>query len=195
MRKLVLLFDMDAILIDLLRPWLAWYNQTHDDKLTVDDIPGYNLENHVKCTPDQLYEFFTIERYESCPPLPGAAESLEKLHHEGHDIVISTATAGNTAQAKWTLAKKVAPFLKNSNIMVGSRKELIKGDVFVDDAPKNVVKYRNAWPQAHILTIAYPYNKDIKTLVDLYAEDHNNTTQAWRHMTEYIVELGRSTYE
>lgn len=195
MKKLVLLFDMDAILVDLLRPWLAWYNETHNDKLSIDDVTGYHLHEHAtKCTVDQLFEFFTHERYSACPPLPGASEGLKQLHDAGHDIVITTATAGNTAQAKWTLAEKVAPWLKDGNVMVGSRKELIKGDVFVDDAPKNVVKYRNAWPRAHILTIAYPYNRDIQTLVDLYAQDHNNTTQAWQQMTTYINKVAEGIY-
>lgn len=193
MRRLTLLFDMDAILIDLLRPWIGWYNQNHDDKLSVDDVAGYHLEKYAtKCTVDQLFEFFTHERYTSCPVLPGASEGLLELDAAGHDIIITTATAGQTAQAKWTLAEKVAPWLKDGNVMVGSRKELIKGDVFVDDAPKNVVKYRNAWPEAHILTIAYPYNRDIRTLVNLYAQDHNNTVQAWQQITQYIHTLAEN---
>ncbi len=193
MRKLTLLFDMDAILVDLLRPWLNWYNETHQDKVSIDDVTGYHLHEHAKnCSVDQLFEFFTHERYSACPPLPGAAEGLLELDQAGHDVVITTATAGSTAQAKWVLAEKVAPWLKDGNVMVGSRKELLKGDVFVDDAPKNIVKYKNAWPEAHLLTIAYPYNRDIKTLVHLYAEDHNNTVQAWQQITQYIHQVARS---
>lgn len=186
MKKLTLLFDMDAILIDLLRTWIGWYNQTHDDKLTIDDVKGYHLHEYVKCTADELFEFFTHERYMSCPVLPGASEALKEFHDAGHEIVITTATAGQTAQSKWDHAARVAPYLRDSNVMVGSKKELLRGDVFVDDAPKNVVKYRNAWPDAHILTIAYPYNQDIQSLVNLYAQDHNNTLRAWQQMTAYI---------
>ncbi len=194
MKKLRLLFDMDAILVDLLRPWIAWYNESHQDELHIDNVVGYHLEKYAtKCTVDQLFGFFTHERYEACPVMPGASEGMKELFEAGHHVAISTATAGETAQSKWRLAKKVAPWMSEGNIMVGSLKEWIKADVFVDDAPKNVVKYRNEWKdQAHILTIAYPYNRDIKSLVNLYAEDHNNTVQAWDQIVEYIRKVAHA---
>jgi 5'(3')-deoxyribonucleotidase len=188
-KKLVIGCDLDAILIDLIRPWLDWYNKLHDDKITVDEITQYKVEKFATKT-DRMFAFFDDHtNYTNCPVLPGAAEGLKELSEAGHDIVIATATAGQTASLKWHLVAKVAPWLHENDVMVGSRKELLCLDVFIDDAPKNVVKYRNRWPNAHILTIAYPYNRDIKSLVNCYAMDHNNTHQAWGEMCNYIREL------
>ncbi len=188
-KRLTVLIDLDAIVIDLLRPWLAFYNKSHDDTVTIDDITTYKLENHTKKLRKarDLYKFFENHiNYSNCPVLPGASEGLLEMNDAGHDLIIATATAGQTANIKWHLAKKAAPWLHADNVMVGARKERLKGDVFIDDAPKNIVKYRNAWPDAHILTIAYPYNKDCSTIVNCYAKDHNNTIQAWQEMTEYV---------
>lgn len=189
MKQLVLGFDLDAIIIDLLRPWIGWYNLEHDDKVSVDDIKTYDIENHTPKTQNVFKFFEEVERYGNCPVLPGAAEGLLELKEAGHDIIVATATAGQTANLKWHLVQKAAPWFKDGNVMVGSRKERLWFDVFCDDAPKNIVKYRNTWPIAHIMTISYPYNQDVKTIVDCFAEDHNDTAKAWRTMVDYIHEV------
>jgi 5'(3')-deoxyribonucleotidase len=193
-KRLTVLVDLDAIVIDLIRPWLAFYNKDHNDTVTVDDLTTYKLQNHTKKLKKvkDLYRFFEDHiNYSSCPVLPGASEGLLEMNKAGHDVIISTATSGSTASVKWHLVKKAAPWMHVDNVMVGARKDKLKGDVFIDDAPKNIVSYRNAWPEAHILTIAYPYNKSCKTLVNCYAQDHNNTTQAWRQMCDYINSMSR----
>lgn len=191
-RKLVVGIDLDAIIIDLIRTWLNWYNRIHDDNLTVDDIKGYKLEQFAKKT-DNMYAFFDDHaNYAGCPVLPGAAEGLLELKDAGHDLIIATATSGRTAHLKWELVEKAAPWLHENNVMVGSRKERLYFDAFIDDAPKNIIKYRNAWPTSHILTIAYPYNRDCRSLVNCYAQDHNNTVQAWRQMCDYIHNMANN---
>lgn len=189
MKELTLGFDLDSMIIDLIRPWLAWYNQEHDDNITLDDIKSYKIEQFTKKT-KRIFAFFEeVERYAACPVLPGAAEGLLELKDAGHDIIITTATAGQTAHLKWHLVAKAAPWLHENNVMVGSRKELLRLDAFYDDAPKNIVEYRNAWPNAQILTISYPYNQDIRSLVNCFAADHNNTAQAWRQMVDHTHTL------
>lgn len=191
MRQLTLLIDLDAIVIDLIRPWLAWYNKEHGDVVTVNDLKTYHIEEHTKSKKrEDVESFFQVHsNYANCPVLPGAAESLLKLNEDGHDIIIATATAGATAHLKWPLIHKAAPWLHENDVMVGARKEKLFGDVLIDDSPKNIVKYRNAWPNSHILTIAYPYNQDCKTLVNCYAQDHNDTTRAWNQMYDYVNNL------
>jgi 5'(3')-deoxyribonucleotidase len=188
-RELVIVVDLDAIVIDLIRPWLNWYNKLHNDNITVDDITHYKVEKFTTKTNDVFAFFSDHANYAGCPVLPGAAEGLARLRDLGHDIIIATATAGSTANLKWHLVEKAAPWLNENNVMVGSRKERLHADVFIDDAPKNIVKYRNKWPDAHILTIAYPYNKDCRSLVNCYAQDHNNTNRAWEQMCDYVSRI------
>lgn len=189
-RRLVVAVDLDAIIIDLIRPWLNWYNEKYDDNLTVDEVTNYKLETHAKKANKHVYRFFeNLDNYAKCPVLLGASEGLQALNTSGHDVIIASATAGRTASLKWDMVEKAAPWIHVNDVMVGARKELIRADVFIDDSPKNIVKYRNAWPQAHILTIAYPYNKDCRSVVNLYAQDHNHTDKAWESMVQYIDAL------
>lgn len=183
--------DLDAIVIDLLRPWFEWYNTKFNDDVTIDDFVHYKVNTIMKkARPKELYGFFeNLDNYANCPVLPGAAETLRELHLDGHDIIIATATAGRTAELKWHHAKKVAPWLHKDNVMVGGRKDRVYADVFIDDAPENITSYRTRWPNAHILTIAYPYNKSNQTQVNCYAQNHNDTTQAWAQMYDYIRAL------
>lgn len=187
--RLEIAIDLDAIIIDLLRPWLDWYNINHGDNLTVDDIIDYKVERVAKKTRNMFAFFKDLNNYANCPVLPGASEGLLELHDAGHDVIVATATAGRTAELKWQLVKKAAPWFDDDNVQVGSRKDRIYADVFIDDAPKNISSYRRRWPKAHILTIAYPYNRVSQSLVNLRAEDHNNTVQAWRQICDYIHNL------
>lgn len=189
MKKLILGFDLDSIIVDLIRPWLAWYNDKHEDTVTIDDVKSYKIEKFTTKT-DKVFDFFKeVENYRNCPILPGAAEGLKELDSAGHDIIIATATAGQTAHIKWHLVEKAAPWLHENNVMVGSRKELLKFDVFTDDAPKNIVGYRNHWPGAQIMAISYPYNQDCAGIVDCFAKDHNNTHEAWKQMVDHVASL------
>lgn len=193
MAGLTIITDLDNIIIDLLRPWISWYNITNKDDLTIDEMTSYKFEDHAK-PGSQIYKFFDTtfyDYYSECSVLPGAAKALEAIHQDGHDIIVSTAVAGRTAHLKWDLAKKAMPWIPENNIMVGSRKEKLYGDVFIDDAPKNLIKYKNAWPSAHVLTIGYPYNQDCRNIVNLFAEDHNNTEKAWSEIYNYISNLYR----
>ena len=183
------IFDLDSIIVNLMEPWLAWYNHEYKDNLTFDQVTTYKIESHVK--PEcgtKIFDFFSPpERYGEIPIYEGAAEVLRRLHDNDVDIVIATATAGSTAPQKYVLAKKAAPWLDRHNIFIGTRKEVLHGHFFIDDAPKNMDAYMAEWPDAHVLTIGHPYNQDHRHKVKLFAEDCFNTKQAWAKIVDYIL--------
>lgn len=191
-RRLTIVFDLDSIIVDLLNPWINWYNKEFDDSLQVRDLHSWHIHQHVKpeCG-ERIYEFFRDnERYASSPILDGATEGLAKLHELGHRVVISTATGvkaktARTAQAKLALINKAAPFI--DNIHIGPDKFIICGDVFVDDSPENLRIYKDRWPEAKLVTIAYPYNRDIMNFVDVYAQGFDRPRQAWDEIVTFIT--------
>lgn len=188
-KKLVLGFDLDGIIIDLTTPWLHWYNTKFQDFITIDDIRTYEIKDHTPKT-NNIYEFFNeLSRYADCPVIKGASEGLKELHDAGHDIIITTASIIGAEHIKWYLVKKAAPWFKHQDLMIGSRKELLELDVFIDDSAKNVTNYSSTWPNAHILTIAYPHNESIKGIVNCYAKNHHNTEVAWSTIVDYIYKV------
>ncbi len=178
MKQLTLVFDLDAIIIDLLRPWIAWININYGTKLTVDDVTQYNMHDVFPCG-NEVYKFFTKERYRECAPLPGAAWGLSYLKSAGHKMVIATATAGDTGSEKLGLLHKAAPWFHEDDLYIGRDKYERRGDVFVDDSPKNIYRYKEVHPDTLLATIAYPYNKELESVVDIYAQDYQATDQAW----------------
>lgn len=187
MKQLTLVFDLDAIIIDLLRPWIVWINENYACGLTIDDITQYNMHDIASCKND-VYKFFTKERYRQCPVLPGAAWGLGFLQGAGHKIVVATATAGDTGSEKLGLLHKAAPWFHEDDLYIGKDKYNRRGDVFIDDAPKNIYAYREVHPDTKLMTIAYPYNRELADVVDVYAQDYRQPEQAWQQIVQGVQE-------
>lgn len=68
---------------------------------------------------------------------------------------------------------------------------MVKGEIFIDDSPSNIMSYREAWPDSKILSIGYPFNKSVKSAVDLYASEYNKPKKCWNDFYKYINKLSR----
>lgn len=196
MKKLNILCDMDDIIVDLLSNWLKQYNKDFRDNISVEEIWDFDLWKCVKPScGKKIYDYIQKRRFFfDLPAHKGAIETVKKLHDDGHDITIvsSPAEAAVSYQDKVAWLKLRMPFLKVDDIILGRKKYLIKGDILIDDSPKNITAYRKHWPKAHILTVAYPYNQDCEPLVNLYARDYKRMEKAWRDIYKYISFLANS---
>ena len=73
-------------------------------------------------------------------PVPGAAEALQRLMKKGHDLYIVTATEYEHLYEKMQdLLFRYFPFLTWSHVIITSRKQMIRGDVLIDDGPHNLI--------------------------------------------------------
>ena len=190
--KLTIGFDMDGILANLHAAWLNWYNEKWKDDLPLSKLQ-WDLKAIVKkeCG-DHVYDYLKDPNiYLKVQPIDGAVDGVKEIMAMGHDVVVVTHPAGGseTVPDKRNWLAKYLPEIKDDNIIFCSKKEIIKLDVFVDDSPNNIVKYRKAWPKSSILTIAWPYNKDVEELVDLRAQSYKKTDKAWDRIVEYIEDL------
>ena len=195
MKKLTILCDMDGIITDLLTKWLNRYNDEHGDDLTIADIKDPQVHKAVKPSVDtDIYRYIEEpDFFDDLKPIPGAIKSLTSLHMEGHDVFIATAHADNPqcASAKIRWVQEHLGFSRKQVILIHS-KHMLKGDVFIDDTPKKLKAYRESWPKAKVLTIAYPYNQAAKKHVDLMAESWDKPKKAWGEITQYIQDLASS---
>ncbi len=198
-RKLEIICDMDAILVDLFGPWLGWYNASYQDDLCLERITAWDIKDFVK--PEcgkRIMDFFHPERehtvkpmlYRDLPALDGAVDGFRELYEAGHDIIICSAVSGSTAGDKYLWCEKHLPFLHHHNIFLGNRKYRLTGDVFIDDGPHNVLAHRKRWGnQVHCMTIAYPHNGDVYDHYDVYASGYKDTRRAWEEMVMEIDHL------
>lgn len=181
---------MDSIIVSLTQTWLDAYNKDHEDTVTMEDIKTWNVSNHVKIGQkinDYLYKdgFFL-----DLPAIEGAIETLKKIQDLGHNVYIvsSPSWPGTSASDKITWARKHLPFINKRNIFLCHQKHMVKGDILIDDSPDNLKMYKQHWPAARTMTIAYPYNALMKGLVDVHADDYADPKKAWNTIFEAIKE-------
>ncbi len=193
MKKLELIIDMDQILANLHGKWLPVLNAEFGYSMTVADLSNYNIRQCVPCGEEADKIIGRPNFYLDLEPLPGALDALMEFHEAGHDILIATSPGRHLSCVpdKGVWLAKHAPFLNRRNWMFGSPKFRLTGDLFIDDGPDNITKYR-ARPQnanAKIATIAHPYNAEIEPLVDLYAHGWEDTAKAWAEIRQYVRAL------
>ncbi len=193
MNKKRILCDLDGIVTDLIHKWLITYNKEHPHfkQLVKDDVTEY--EYH-KISPIGKSMDMYIERpgfFIDLPILEGAIETLKNLQDDGHEIYIVTAPSsypGSASEKIWWIHRHL-PFIDKNHIIIAKDKHIIYGDILIDDTPSNLKAYKKAWPDAYLISIAYPYNTEIEGLVDLYAKDYKDTKAAWLTIRNYINTL------
>ena len=155
---MTILVDMDDTIEQLLKAWIDGVNRKFGRSASVDDVKSWNVA--------AVYPGLSWEDVYSVPldpgfwgtvePIPGAAEGLKKLMEDGHDVIIVTATYYESVPEKMSdLLFKYFPFLSWDQVIITSRKQLIRGDVLIDDGIHNL----EGGEYAKILVTA-PHNKD-----------------------------------
>ena len=127
----------------------------------------------------------TSDLYADLKPLPGAIDAISYLRKKYHVVWVTAAPSGSAdAKIKWI--KDHFPGARKNDVCTFDQKEMVKGDVFIDDSPSNMRAYKKAWPNARILTIAYPYNEKVASLTDVRAGSWRDTETAWKAFVDYI---------
>ena len=155
---MTILVDMDDTIEQLLKAWIDGVNRKFGRSASVDDVKSWNV---AAVYPGLSWEdVYTVPLdpgfWRTVEPIPGAAEGLMKLMEDGHDVVIVTATFYESVPEKMgDLLFKYFPFLSWDQVIITSRKQLIKGDVLIDDGIHNL----EGGDYAKILVTA-PHNRD-----------------------------------
>ncbi len=179
--NLRILVDLDGIVADLLPAWLALYNRDWLDDLRPEQITTWDLHPHVKPACGRRMDEFL--RYPGLflglPEIPAAVDALRRLQGDGHDILlVSAPPCPGAAAEKLRWVRQHLPFLGVERLVLTSRKEVVAGDVLIDDSPANLFAYRAAYPLAKLATIGYPYNSEVPAGT-LRAEGWRDTQAAW----------------
>ncbi len=166
-----LVIDMDEVIVDFITPLINKYNELYLNNLTINDIKEWKLDPDLIKIYKNTPEFFL-----SLPPLKDAIESLEILKKE-HEIIIATnpSNSGNIAQQKIVWIKQNLPeFIDNLCLL--SRKDLLQGDIIIDDYINNV-----AFFNGYGIIVNKPWNTK-------FLEDNKKTFRAnsWQEIIKII---------
>ena len=138
---MTILVDMDDTIEQLLKAWVNRANEKFDRNVTLDDITDWNVAApYPGITRKEIYDV-TYEPgfWSSVEPMPGAADALKHFMNEGHQVYIVTATEPEHVEEKMKgLLFRYFPFISWEQVIITSRKQLIRGDVLIDDGIHNL---------------------------------------------------------
>lgn len=141
MRRLRILVDMDDTIEHLLDAWIRCLNKRHGTTVKYADVTEWDLcKSFPTLTKEQIYAPLVEDDFwKTVEPMRDAADVLKWAIDEGHEIYIVTATAYETVKSKMeNVLFKHFPFISWKNVIIAQNKQMIRGDILVDDAPHNL---------------------------------------------------------
>jgi 5'-nucleotidase len=142
MKPITILVDMDDTIENLLDSWIACLNERHSLTVQLSDITDWDMTKFFpQITEHELYEpLFEPEFWDTVKPRKDAIEYLGRLQDEGCNIYIVTSSHYKTIEAKMErVLFKHFPFIKWNHVITADFKQMIKGDVMIDDAQHNLI--------------------------------------------------------
>lgn len=138
---MTILVDMDDTIEQLLRAWIRGVNEKYGRNAVYEDFKTWDVSApYPGLTKEQVYDIILQPGFwRTVEPIPGAAEGLRRLMEAGHRIYIVTATPFQSVSEKMTdLLFKYFPFLTWDQVIITANKQLIRGDVLIDDGVHNL---------------------------------------------------------
>ncbi|MCR5137739.1 MAG: hypothetical protein K6C12_11755 [Oscillospiraceae bacterium] len=182
---MTILVDMDDTIEQLLKAWLRAVNEQYHRNTACDDVTSWDLTAaYPGLTREQIYAIPSQPGFwKTVDPIPGAAEALQRLMAAGHEVYIVTATTFDTVSEKMNdLLFRYFPFLSPEQVIITSNKQMIRGDVLIDDGIHNL----EGGDYVKILMTA-PYNRSYDAEANGMIRVNN-----WAEIEEVLLRLTRS---
>lgn len=138
---MIILVDMDDTIEHLLKAWVNGVNEKYGRYVSCDEIVSWDVSAAFPgLTHEQVYEIpMKPGFWKTVEPIEDAPEVLSRLIASGNEVYIVTATPYESIFEKMSeVLFKYFPFLSWDQVIVTSRKQLIRGDVLIDDGIHNL---------------------------------------------------------
>ena len=140
-KKMRILIDMDDTIEQLLRAWVNGVNERYGHNVQYEEMLQWDVTVPFEgLTKEQVYSIPDEPGFwKNVEPIEGAAEVIRRFMDEGHEVYIVTATPYiSVAEKMDDLLFKWFPFITWDQVIITSKKQLIKGDVLIDDGIHNL---------------------------------------------------------
>ena len=141
MTHLRILFDADDVAETLLESWVGTLNNRYGTSVSVDDVTDWDVSlAFPTLTKEQIYGVLQEDEvWANLIPMKKKKKYLQQLHDEGHELYMVTATDYRTCCVKIERILELFPFLDANHIIIAHNKQMVRGDVLIDDGPHNLV--------------------------------------------------------
>ncbi len=153
---MTILVDADGVMENLTQIWVPYLNEKFGTHVAYEDVTEWDLTlafpGHTR---EEVYGAELEEAlYERMRPMPGAVEYMKKLIDDGHTIYVVTHTPYQIVPFKLEkVLFRLFPFLTWRNYILTTNKQMIRGDVLIDDGFHNLIG-----GSYHKLLFDAPYN-------------------------------------
>ena len=138
---MTILIDMDDTIESLLKAWVNGVNTKYGRSVSCEDVTSWDVSAAFPgLTREEVYAV-PLEQgfWKTVEPIPGAAEAIQRFMDARHEVFIVTATPYESVTEKMTeVLFRYFPFLTWKQLIITSRKQLIRGDVLIDDGVHNL---------------------------------------------------------
>ena len=183
--------DCDNVVCNTTESVLAQHYADTGEKLTLDDIKSYYIENHVseEYRDDFHLIFLNKEMWKRAKVIPNCVDVVKRLHDKGNEIYFVTSTEPQNVAKKARFLQRTFPFLDiRKRLITTHNKQMILCDVLIDDCIDNVVG-----ADYYSILMDYPWNST--AIFDEAEYDNIYRVFDWLQvepMIEYIQTLKNS---
>ena len=138
---MVILVDMDDTIELFLKAWINGVNKQYGRNVAYEDIKTWDVAVAFPgLTREQVYSIPMQHGFWSnVEPIENAAEVLSRLMAKGHEVYIVTAASYDSVFEKMSeVLFRYFPFIKWDQVIISSHKQLIRGDILIDDGVHNL---------------------------------------------------------
>ena len=141
MSRYTILIDVDNVLEDLNTAWVNALNKKYGFSVLPTDIIDWDIHKFFKgLSRTQVFSpLHNAEFWEQLTPIDKSQYYIERLINEGYEVYLLTSSHPDTIRYKYKFLHKYFPQIPFRNIIFCSNKQMVNGDVLVDDAPHNLI--------------------------------------------------------
>lgn len=138
---MIILVDMDDTIENLTEAWINYANRRFGTAVNAADVTAWDpSEAFPSVSHEEMYALLLEdELYETVEPFEGTAFYLQKLISDGHEVFIVTNSPYQVMKAKMEkILFRHFPFIGWKQVIITGSKQLIRGDVLIDDGVHNL---------------------------------------------------------
>lgn len=133
---------MDDTIENLGTAWVAYLNNKYGTDVVWEDIRDWDFhKSFPELNKNQVYSCLSEpELWDTVTPKEDAIVYLKRLMDEGHSVYIVTASMPKSAYHKTKrVLFKYFPYINPEQLIITANKQMIRGDVLVDDGVHNLL--------------------------------------------------------
>lgn len=131
-----LLVDMDGVLADVYSQFLRLESKETGIKQSIESLYG---KTEADAFPNYEQYVHSTDFFRKAPTMPGSIEGLRYLNHKYKLLIVSSAMEfPDSLIEKYEWLNEFYPFISWKQIVFCGEKTVVKGDIMIDDHPKNL---------------------------------------------------------